>query len=156
MDDRAILYLAMGCIALQGCSSRPREFAPSLAAPAASPAAFDAAYASCQQRFLAGKLTSNGKTRSATAGAGAGVGTAAVGGGAAAVAGGWGGVAIASATIVLLPFAVVGGAWGMSRRARAKKEQAIKLAMENCLGEAGYRVGSWTRTTGKPAWAAAR
>ncbi len=79
------------------------------------------------------------------AGAGAGAGTAAVGGAAAAAAGGWGGVALASATIVLLPFAVVGGAWGMSRMKRTRKERAIKTALQGCLKERGYEVAGWEK-----------
>ena len=83
------------------------------------------------------------------AGAGAGAGTAAVGGAAAAAAGGWGGVALASATIVLFPFAVVGGAWGMSRMKRTRKERAIKTALQGCLRERGYEVAGWTRASKK-------
>ena len=79
-----------------------------------------------------------------------GAGTAAVGGTAAAVAGGWGGVALASATVVLLPFAIIGGAWGMSRAKRAKKERAIKTRLEGCLQERGYQVAGWSKTIGKP------
>ncbi|MDB5722378.1 MAG: hypothetical protein JWP15_2996, partial [Alphaproteobacteria bacterium] len=81
-------------------------------------------------------------------------GTAAVGGTAAAAAGGWGGVAVASATVVLLPFAVLGGAWGMSRRARARKERAVKTAMAGCLHDSGYEVSGWARAARKPVIAA--
>ncbi|MFP5329349.1 MAG: hypothetical protein ACLGHC_04335, partial [Alphaproteobacteria bacterium] len=76
--------------------------------------------------------------------------TAAAGGTAAAVAGGYAGLAAASATIVLLPFAILGGAWGLSRMKRAKKEQAIKTAMEGCLKERGYQVAGWSRSVEKP------
>jgi hypothetical protein len=54
-------------------------------------------------------------------------------------------VALASATIVLLPFAVLGGAWGMSRAKRAEKEHAIKTALQGCLHERGYEVASWMK-----------
>ncbi|NUQ17130.1 MAG: hypothetical protein HOP95_01545, partial [Sphingomonas sp.] len=107
-------------------------------------------YATCRQLLAAGKLDSSGRSGSLAAGAGAGAGTAAVGGTAAAVAGGWGGVALASATVVLLPFAVVGGAWGMSRMKRARKERAIKTAMEGCLQERGFQVAGWSKTIHKP------
>ncbi|MDB5671981.1 MAG: hypothetical protein JWO25_2940, partial [Alphaproteobacteria bacterium] len=80
MISRAILWLVLGSVAVGGCSSRPREFTPALAAPASSPAEFDAAYATCQRLFLAGKLNSTARGGSAAAGAGAGLGTAAVGG----------------------------------------------------------------------------
>ena len=131
------------CLTLEACSSTPREFTPQLAsAPTAQPE-FDAAFATCRELLVTGKLDANGKSSSVAAGAGAGAGTAAVGGAAAAAAGGWGGVALASATIVLLPFAVVGGAWGMSRAKRARKERAIKTALQGCLKDKGYEVVGW-------------
>lgn len=151
MKNKITACALIGCLVLQACSSRPREFEPTLATPAASQADFQAAYASCHQLMLAGKLNASGRTASLGAGAGAGASTAAVGGTAAAVAGGWGGVALASATIVLLPFAVLGGAWGMSHMKRAKKERAIKTAMEGCLQERGFHVAGWSKAIGKPA-----
>lgn len=138
------------CLVLQACSSKPREFTPELKIPPANQIEFDAAYAACQQLFVAGKLDASGRSSSAAAGAGAAAGTAAVGGTAAAVAGGYGGLAVASATIVLLPFALIGGAWGMSRMKRAKKERAIKLALEGCLKERGYEVAGWSRSGSNP------
>jgi hypothetical protein len=63
-----------------------------------------------------------------------------------AAAGGYAGLAAASATVVLLPFAILGGAWGMSRAKRAKKERAIKSALEGCLQERGYQVAGWARS----------
>jgi hypothetical protein len=150
MNKGIALCALMGCLILQACSSRPRDFTPTLANPTASQADFEAAYATCRQLLAAGKLTSAGRGGSLAAGAGTGAGTAAVGGTAAAMAGGWGGVALASATVVLLPFAVVGGAWGMSRMKRAKKERAIKTALEGCLQERGFQVAGWSKAIGKP------
>lgn len=121
-----------------------------LATPAASQAAFDSAYAGCQQLLVAGKLDSSGRMASAGAGAAVGAATAAAGGSAAAAAGGYAGLAAASATVVLLPFAILGGAWGMSRMKRAKKERAIKTAMEGCLNERGYQVAGWSKGLKKP------
>lgn len=141
----------LSSLALQACSSRPRNFEPMLATPASSQADFEAAYATCRQLLVAGKLNSSGRAGSLGAGAGAGAGTAAVGGTAAAVAGGWGGVALASATVVLLPFAILGGAWGMSHVKRAKKERAIKTAMEGCLQDRGFQVAGWSKAISKPA-----
>lgn len=135
----------MACVALQGCSSRPREFLPAYATPAANQAEVDAAYATCQQLLVAGKLDSNGRRASAGAGAAAGATAAAIGG-TAATAGGYAGLAAASATIVLLPFAILGGAWGMSRMKRTQKERAIKRALEGCMLERGYQVTGWTKT----------
>lgn len=137
------------CLSLEACSSRPREFTPQLAIAQAAHPQFDAAYAECRELLVSGKLDANGKSASVAAGAGAGAGTAAVGGAAAVAAGGWGGVALASATIVLLPFAVVGGAWGMSRMKRTRKERAIRTALQGCLRERGYEVAGWTRAPKK-------
>lgn len=150
MINRIAAYVAISCLALQGCSSRPRNFTPTLATPPANQADFEAAFAACHQLFLAGQLNSSGRSKSLAVGAGAGAGTAAVGGTAAAAAGGWAGAALASATVVLLPFAVIGGAWGMSRAKRAKKERAMKTAMEGCLEERGFHVAGWSKAIGKP------
>lgn len=139
------------CLLLEACSSTPREFTPQLTSAPTAQFQFDAAYAKCRELLVSGKLDASGRSGSAAAGAGAGAGTAAVGGAAAAAAGGWGGVALASATIVLLPFAVVGGAWGMSRMKRARKERAIKTALQGCLKEEGYAVAGWSRATKKVA-----
>ena len=136
-------------LVLQGCSSRPREFTPALAATPASQAQFDSDYADCQQLLVACKLDTSGRTGSAAVGAAAGAGTAAAGSAAAAAVGGYAGLAAASATIVLLPFAIVGGAWGMSKMKRAKKERAIKAAMEGCLRDRGYQVAGWSKTQKK-------
>ena len=144
-----IAGILVACLALQGCSSRPREFEPRLTTAAANQAEFDAAYANCQQLLVAGKLDSSGRSASAAVGAGAGAGTAAVGTAAATAMGGYGGLALASATVVLLPFAVLGGAWGMARAKRAKKERAIKTALSGCLHERGYEVAEWTKAAKK-------
>ena len=146
MKKPVIACISMGCLLLQACSSRPREFAPQIAATPASQAEIDAAYATCQQLFVAGKLDSNGSMGSAGAGAAAGVATAAGGGAAAAAAGPWAGAAVAGATVVLLPFAILGGAWGMSRIKRGNKERAIKRAMSGCMAERGFQVAGWTKT----------
>jgi len=138
------------CLTLEACSSRPREFTPSLAAAPASQAEFDAAYATCHDLLVAGKLDMSGRAGSAATGVAAGAGTAAVGGATAAAVGGYAGLAAASATIVLLPFAIVGGAWGMSKIKRANKERAIKAAMAGCLKERGYEVAGWSKSLKKP------
>ena len=154
MNHKMIAAVAIGCLALESCSSRPREFSPQLATPAPDQAQFDSAYATCQQLLVSGKLDRNGRQGSAAAGVGAGAGTAAVGAATATAVGGWSGVALASATIVLLPFAVLGGAWGMSRMKRARKEHAIKTALQGCLHERGYEVAGWSKAgrgkTGAP------
>ena len=150
MKSNVILCALIACVTLQACSSKPREFTPSLVAPAASRPDFDSALSTCRQLLVEGKLDSNGRVASGAVGAAAGATTAAVGGATAAAIGGYAGLAAASATIVLLPFAIVGGAWGMSKMKRAKKERAIQTALAGCLQERGYAVAGWTKALKKP------
>ena len=152
---RNTISAALACaLLLSGCSSRPREFTPMLAAPQSSQsfdqAAFDQAYSDCSQLLVAGKLDSEGRLASAGAGAAAMGTTAVVGTGTAVAVAGYSGLAVLSATVVLLPFALVGGAVGMAKAKRAKKEKAIKAAMTGCLRERGYVVTDWVRAKSKP------
>ena len=117
--------------------------------------AFDQAYATCTQLLVAGKLDQNGRLASAAGGAAAGGAGLAIGTATAAGVAGYGGMAVAAATIVLLPFAIVGGAVGMSKIKRAKKEKAIKTAMSGCLKERGYLVEGWSKMSKAEAKAAA-
>ena len=149
MRRHSIIIVAVA-VSLQGCSSRPRAFAPTLAAPqsgqaAFDQAAFDTAYVTCSQLLTDGKLRQDGRLASAGAGAAAGGTAAVVGGATAAAVAGYGGLAVVSATIVLLPFAIVGGAIGMAKMKRAKKEKAIKTAMTGCLAERGFVVTRWDK-----------
>lgn len=137
----AVSALAM----LQACSSRPREFAPSLATPAPDSAAFNAALATCKELYVTGKLDSNGRLASGAAAAAVGGATAVAGGAAATSAGLYAGAAVASATLVLIPFVALGGAWGMAKAKQKRKERAIQTAMNGCLGERGYQVAGWAR-----------
>jgi hypothetical protein len=139
------MIIVAASVAVQGCSSRPREFTPTLAAAPVDQAAFDTAYATCVQLLADGKLDQNGRLASAGAGAAAGGTAAVVGGATAAAVAGYGGLAVMSATIVLLPFAVVGGAIGMAKMKRAKKEKVIRTAMNGCLAERGYAVTQWVK-----------
>jgi len=50
-----------------------------------------------------------------------------------------------SATLVLMPVAIVGGAIGMAKIKRHKKEVAIQHIMAGCLRERGYDVASWEK-----------
>ena len=143
MTSRTVACTVAVALTLAGCSSRPREFNPTLAAPVTNQSAFDFAYTTCQQLLVAGKLDASGRSGSAGAGAAAGATTAVAG--ALATAGGYAGLAAATATVILLPFAIVGGAWGMAKMKRAKKEKAIKIALTGCLKERGYDVTGWER-----------
>ena len=131
-----------------GCSSRPREYAPTMAAATsqAARAAFDKDVGECHQLLVAGKLDSEGRLGSAGAGAAAGAATMAGGAALASSAGLYGGMAVASATVVLLPFAAVGGAWMMANAKRSKKERAIQQVMAGCLSQRGHTIVGWEKT----------
>jgi hypothetical protein len=145
MTSKLALCAAM-VLTLQACSSRPREFTPVLAATPTDQAKFDADFATCGQLLASGKLNSEGRLASGAAGAAAGATTAVVGGAAASAAGLYGGgMAIASATIVALPFVAIAGAWGMAKRKRGRKERAIQVAMAGCLAEHGHDVTAWRK-----------
>jgi hypothetical protein len=145
MNNRILFTVLAGALVTSGCSSTPRAFAPTLAAAPDDQRAFDQATADCSALLVAGKLDQDGRLASAGGAAGAGATAAAVGGATAAAVAGYGGLAVAAATIVLLPFAVVGGAVGVAKVKRAKKEKAIKVALAGCLKERGYDVNGWSR-----------
>lgn len=132
-------------LCLAGCSSRPREFTPTLGVAPTDQAKFDAAYAECKQLFVTGKLDSTGRLASGGMGAAAGGAVGAAGAAAAASAGLYGGMAVASATLVLMPVAVIGGAIGMAKIKRHKKEVAVQRVMSGCLHERGYEVQHWQK-----------
>jgi hypothetical protein len=141
MRRNLLVVTACAGLLVQSCSSRPREFTPTLGIATAEAAGFDQAYPTCTQLMAAGKLNQEGRSGSLGAGGAAGATTAAVGAGTVAVIGpSMGALAVASATAVLLPFAVIGGAWGMAKMKRAKKEEAIKSMISGCLQERGYSV----------------
>ena len=140
-----LLAAAAFSLVLGACSSRPREFTPTLGIAPADEAKFDAAYAECRQLYVAGKLDTNGRLASGGAGAAAGGAVGLVGSAGVASAGLWGGMAVASATIVLMPVAIVGGAIGMARIKRHKKEAAIQRVMTGCLHDRGYDVARWAK-----------
>ena len=150
MNRNLVAGLLLPALALSACSSRPREFRPTLAAPPANPSELDAAYAECRQLMVEGKLDSEGRVASGAAGVAATGATMAAGAAAASSAGLMGGAAIASATVVLLPVALIGGAIGMAKIKRAKKEKAIQKVMTGCLAERGYTVAGWTKAGKAP------
>jgi hypothetical protein len=142
---RQIIAAVAAGLMLGGCSSRPREFAPTLGIVPADQAKFDAAYTECKQLYVAGKLDTNGRLASGGAGVAAGGAVGLVGSAGVASAGLWGGMAVASATLVLMPFAFVGGAVGMAKVKRHRKEAAIQRVMAGCLHDRGFEVASWRR-----------
>jgi hypothetical protein len=141
---------------LGACSSRPREFTPSLGVVPPDQAKFEAAYADCKQLFVTGKLDRNGRLGSGGAGAAAGGAVGVAGTAAATSAGLYGGMAVMSATLVLMPVAIVGGAIGMAKIKRHKKEQAIQRVMGGCLHDRGYDVASWAKAPKSKALAPAK
>jgi hypothetical protein len=140
-----LLSGALMGLLLEGCSSRPRDFTPTLGVAPADQAKFDAAYAECKQLYVTGKLDRNGRLASGGAGVAAGSAIGAAGTAAATSAGLYGGMAVATATVVLLPVAIVGGALGMAKIKRKKKEKAIQEVMGGCLLDRGYEVAGWQR-----------
>ena len=152
MRTRIFVTVLAASLTLQGCSSRPREFTPQLAAAPASQSDFEAAQASCRQLLADGKLTSEGRLASGAVGAAAGATTLAVGSAAASGAGLYGGMAVAGATLVALPFVAVAGAWGLAKSKKKKRERAIQKATAGCLEERGYTVKGWaTMVKNEPA-----
>ena len=156
MKNRSLVCVLAVALAVQGCSSRPRAFSPMLATPPASTAELDAAAAECSRLLVAGKLDKDGRLASAGGAAATGAGVAVAGTTTAVAIAGYSGLAVLGATVVLLPFAIVGGAWGTARMKRAKKEAAIKAAMAGCLNERGYQVVGWQKAGRKAAKPAAK
>ncbi len=142
MTQKLVLAVA-AVVTLAGCSSRPRNFSPVLAAPATDGKAFEAAVSECGKLLAEGKLNSEGRLASGAAGMAASGATLAAGTAAASSAGLFGGMAIAGATIVALPFVAIGGAYGMAKAKQKKREKAIQTAMGGCLAERGHKVTGW-------------
>ena len=145
MPKKAVLIVMASALALSGCSSRPRHFAPVLAAAPADQQAYDAQLQTCRER-IAARMDRSGRLTSAAAGTAIGVGAGYAAG--AATAAGTSGMigaagAAAAAAAMVLPVAGLAGAWGVSKIKKTKKERAIKAAMAECLGEGGYSVDKW-------------
>jgi hypothetical protein len=140
---QAILLLA--ALSVTACSSRPREFAPALAAAPVDAGRFETDYENCRVLVANGQRSGFG-SRLASGGAGvaagAGVGMAMAGGTYSTVAGA---MAAAGATLVLMPVVALASAWGVAKRSKHKKEKAIKQATGLCLAEHGYEVAGWER-----------
>jgi hypothetical protein len=146
MKSTQIMPLLMAALAVQACSSRPRQFSPTLQAAPADEAAYQLAYSDCQAQLAAGKLNRSDALASGGVGAAAGAATGAVGAAAATTATGYmGGLAVMGATIVAAPVVAVVGAWGLAKSKKLKKEKAIQSATAQCLGERGYQVADWER-----------
>jgi len=144
MKNHALLWAAAGAVIVTGCSSKPRNFAPVMAAPPADAKAYEAQWLACREEVAATAKNGSGRLASAAGGVAAGVGgVAAVGTTAGASAGMVGAMAAATATVILAPVAIIGGAWGVSKIKKTKKEKAIKAATADCMAQAGYSVDKW-------------
>jgi hypothetical protein len=142
-SSHAVLAALTAALLLQGCSSRPRSFNPVLHAAPTDEAAFQTAHSECTQLIAQGENFKSDRVASGGAGAAAGLATGAAGTAVASGAAGWGGLAVMGATVALAPFAKVGGAWGMAKAKKQRKERAIKEAGSACLAERGYEVADW-------------
>lgn len=133
---------ALGCTA---CSSRPRSFEPVSAMAVTGDEGFRTAWLGCRAEVAARTDRKSGRLASAATGAAAGAGaTVAVGAATAGTYATYGGAAAAlGATIIAAPIALVGGAWGMSKIKKTRKEKAIKAATAECMKAAGYPVDRW-------------
>ena len=144
MKRHALLWAGAAAAMLTGCSSRPRNFAPVMAAPPADAHAYEAQWLTCREQVASTAKRGSGLGASAAGGAAAGAGVAAaVGTSAGASAGMAGAMAAATATVILAPIAIVGGAWGVSKIKKTKKEKAIKAATAECMAKGGYSVDKW-------------
>ena len=145
MASRGIWAVTAAALLVAGCSSKPRNFAPVLTTAPTDAQAYEAQWLTCREQVRVS--TKNGSERGASAiggvAAGAG-GAAAVGAATAGTYATYAGAAAAiGATMIAAPPALVGGAWGISKIRKTKKERTIKAATAECLAKAGYSVDKW-------------
>ncbi|HEX8839692.1 MAG TPA: hypothetical protein VF750_04395 [Sphingomicrobium sp.] len=145
MFRRLVTLLTIAGVALAGCSSRPRNFAPVLAAAPTDPAFYEGQVQTCREEVALHTKHGAARGGSAAAGvaAGAGAGVATSAALPASFASYGGAAAAASLVIMAVPVFALGGAWGLSKIKKTKKERAIKTAMAQCLERSGYSVASW-------------
>jgi len=148
-----MLFATVGL--LPACSTKPREFTPTLTTTPTAQVAFDADLADCKTQVASGKK-SFGTGTAVAAGSAIGVGAGlATGASAASGMGMMSGTAaaagLATGFIVTAPIAV----FVVSRSIRGHKERAIKAAMTDCLRSRGYEIAEWDRAPKHAAVAAA-
>ena len=143
--NRTIVAVTAAAVALAGCSSKPRNFAPVLSAEPSDAKIYEAQWLACREQVAASTKHGSERGVSAVGGVAAGAaGATAVGAATAGTYATYAGAAAAmGATIIAAPIALVGGAWGLSKIKKNKKERAIKAATAECLSKAGYAVESW-------------
>jgi hypothetical protein len=146
MNNKPLVLVGICAIALGGCSSRPRNFAPVLAAAPADARSYESHWLDCREQVAA--ATSKGSGRLASAGggavAGAGAGVAASAAASGATYGTFGAAAVAGAAMIaVVPVFGLAGAWGISKIKKSKKERTIKAATAECMARNGYSVAKW-------------
>lgn len=145
MKRNGLLLFAAATLGVAGCSSKPRNFAPVLNAAPSNMQQYQAQWLACREEVTESAKSGSGRATSAAGGIVAGAGGAAAVG--AATAGTYatigGAMAALGATIIAAPIAAIGGAWGISKVKKSKKERAIKSATAECLAKSGYAVEGW-------------
>ena len=146
MTNRSIILLGACVITLAGCSSRPRNFAPVLAAAPADARAYEKHWLECREQVAAATGKGSGRLASAgggaVAGAGAGVAASAAASGATFATYGAAATAAAAAMAVVPVFGLA-GAWGISKIKKNKNERRVKSATADCMAAHGYSVEKW-------------
>ena len=145
MRHQLALTITAFAVAVGGCSSRPRNFAPVLNAAPTDAQAYEAQWLKCRELVASGKHNSSGVGASAAGGLAAGAAaTTAVGAALPATYATMGSaMAAGAATIIAAPVGLVLGAYGLSKVKKAKKEKAVKAATADCMASAGYKVDDW-------------
>ncbi len=142
--QRHIHTLALIAMLVSGCSTRPRPFVATLAAPAASETAYQSDLETCRTLVRKGVKTGF-KDAAVITGVGvagaAGAGAAVTGAGLVGIGTSGGAAAAATAGLLIVP---LGLGFGVSRLIRSGREKKYKAAMGNCLAEHGYSVSAWT------------
>lgn len=140
----------MACIAVcaSGCSTRPREFRPTLASPTTDQSKFDETLLQCQVMVRRG-VKGNFATTAAQLGAGSAGGIAASALAASAFSGATtsgfvNGAAITAGGSALLVVGPLAG-FGVSRLIRTSREKKYKAALGTCLSEFGYSAQGWDK-----------
>jgi len=146
MKNRSIILLGVCAIAVGGCSSKPRNFAPVLAAAPADARSYEKHWLECREQVAAANGKGSGRLASAgggaVAGAGAGVAASAAASGATFATYGAAATA-AAAAIAVVPVFGLAGAWGISKIKKNKNERRIKSATAECMASHGYSVDKW-------------
>ena len=147
MNNKPLLLVGICAIALSGCSSRPRNFAPVLAAAPADARAYENHWLDCRQQMAAATGKGSGRLASAAGGAvaGAGAGLAASAATSGATFATYGAAAATAGAMMIATVPVFGlaGAWGISKIKKSKKERRIKAATAECMASHGYSVEKW-------------